>query len=246
MAATSGGKIAAIILVLLVGAAAGFGYFKQNAALTEPDTQTTAAQEAAAKDAQAAAEKPVTPELISATLVINPTDIVLGDNAAPVTIFEYSSLSCPHCAHFHGEVLPTLQKEFITTGKVKLVLRHFPLNPPALKGAVLVECAGQNGQKRENFIKVLFDMQQKWAFDESFLKNLKQIAGVGGIDSATFDSCMADKSLEDRILVVRQEGEAALKINSTPAFYINNVLYEGPRTADGFRTAISDALKAAK
>jgi protein-disulfide isomerase len=246
MAATSGGKIAAIILVLLVGAAAGFGYFKQNAALTEPDTQTTTTQDAAAKDEQAAAEQPVTPELISAALTINSNDIVRGDTAAPVTIFEYSSLSCPHCAHFHVEVLPALEKEFIADGKVKLVIRHFPLNPPALKGAVLVECAGQNGLKREAFMKTLFDMQSKWAFDKGFEKSLKQIASVGGIDSATFDSCMADKSLEDRILVVRQEGEAALKINSTPAFYINNVLYEGPRTADGFRTAISDALKAAK
>ncbi len=246
MAGISGGKIAAIILVVLIGAAASFGYFKQNAALTEPDTQTAAAQDAAAKDAQAAAEKPVTPELISATLVIKPTDIVLGDNAAPVTIFEYSSLSCPHCANFHKEVLPTLQKEFITPGKVRLVLRHFPLNPPALKGAVLVECAGQNGQKRENFLKVLFDMQPKWAFDESFLKNLKQIAGVGGIDSATFDSCMADKSLEERVLAVRKEGEVELKISGTPAFYINNVLYEGERSVDGFRTAIGEAMKAPK
>jgi len=156
-----------------------------------------------------------------------------------VTIVEYASLSCTHCAHFHETVFPELQKEFITPGKVKLVLREFPLNEPAIKAAELVECAGQNGLERANFVKVLFNMQAKWAFDDKFLASLKQIAGVGGIDSAAFDSCMADKALETKILAGRQDAEKNLGVNATPTFFINGVRYDGERTIEGFRTAIA-------
>lgn len=226
MAKSSGsGKLVIFLIVALVGAAAGFGYFNQTARLS--DSNVTAENEPLPKDA--AALKP------------KPTDIILGDPNAIVTIVEYSSLSCPGCAHFHTKILPTIEKEFITTGKVKLIFRPFPLNEPAIRGSQLIECANANDQNAENFIKVLFDMQSQWAFNEDFLKNLKQIALVGGVDSAAFDSCMADKELENRILTVRQEGETALGVNSTPTFFINGMKYEGGLTVDGFRTKLEEA-----
>ena len=93
-------------------------------------------------------------------------------------------------------------------------------------------------------MKVLFDIQSKWAFDAKFLVNLKQIALVGGIDSAGFDSCMADKSLETRILAMRQQAQEKLAVNSTPTFFINGSLYEGDRDMAGFHTAIDPIVKA--
>lgn len=224
MANTShGGKIIIFVLVALVLGAAGYGYFSQTAQLKDKPKEKA-------------------PVAIDATLLApQPNDIILGDNNALVTLVEYSSLTCPHCAHFNADVLPTIDKEFIATGKVKLVLRHFPLNEPALKAAQVVECAGNNGLKREGFIKVFFDMQAQWAFGESFLKDLKQIARVGGIDSAAFDSCINDKELEARILNTRQVAETKLGVNSTPSFFLNGEKFTGEPSVDGFRKALTAA-----
>lgn len=220
-------KLIAVIVVAMIGAAAGFGYFKQSAELTETQAK-------------------VETKVSGTALTPRPADIMYGDPNALITIVEYMSMSCTHCAHFHQEVFPDLEKEFITPGKVKLIQRHFPLNEPAMRGAQIVECAGQNGLDPKNFIKVLFEMQNKWAFNEDFMKSLKQIALVGGIDSAAFDSCIADKDLEARILASRKEGEEQLKVDGTPAFYINGVKYDGPRTVDGMRGAIAAAEKSQK
>ncbi|MES2983841.1 MAG: DsbA family protein [Pseudomonadota bacterium] len=228
MASSShGGKIALFIIVALVGGFAGFGYFNQTANL-----------DAKAKEEAA---KPGEPVVDRSLLAPKPNDIILGDVNALITVVEYSSLSCPHCANFHQTVLPALEKEFITPGKVRLVVRHFPLNEPAIKAAEVVECAGSNGLKRESFLKVLFSMQPQWAFGDSFLKDLKQIALVGGMDSATFDSCMADKALETRILTTRQEAETQLNINSTPTFFINGDKMEGDVSIENFRKALAGA-----
>lgn len=231
------GKIALIALVALIVGAASFGYFQQTAKL-DSDTPPAHAKESAA-------EKPAA--VIDATLLeVKPTDIVIGDAKAAITLVEYSSLSCPHCAHFHEKIFPELDKNFISTGKVKLVVRHFPLNPSAIKGATTVECAGKNDLKRENFIKVLFDMQAQWAFGESFLKDLKQIALVGGLDSAAFDSCMADAEIEARILTSRQEAESKLGITATPAFFINGKKMTEEPSVEGFTAAIDAILPVAK
>ena len=224
----NGGKLILFVLVALIGGATGFGYFTH----ATPPKETP-------KDASST---PAQHEILAP----KPSDIILGDNNALVTMVEYSSLSCPHCAHFHETVLPTIEKEFITPGKLKLVVRHFPLNDPAVKGAQIVECAGQNGLKRESFVKVLFDMQAQWAFSDAFVKDLKQIALVGGIDSAAFDSCLSDKTIETRVLTMRQEAETKLGVNSTPTFYINGEKFTGEPSVDGMRGAISAALAGGK
>lgn len=223
---STGSKFIAMIVVVLIGTAAGVGYFKQSAVLSS---------ESEAKSA---------PPIQKGALKSQTGDIVVGDANAPVTIVEYMSMSCTHCAHFHQEVFPALEKEFLIPGKAKLIVRHFPLNEPAMRGAQIVECAGQNGLDRANFVKVLLDMQSKWAFSEDFIKNLKQIASVGGLDSAAASSCLADKSLETSIIASRKEGEEKLKVDSTPAFFINGVAYSGDRTISGFKKAIESATNA--
>ncbi|MFZ4541375.1 MAG: DsbA family protein [Rickettsiales bacterium] len=225
------GKLALFALVALIGGTAGFGYFSQTAHLSEDKKEVP--------DAKASKEQ-------LAVLAPKPNDIIVGDTNALVTMVEYSSLSCPHCAHFHEKVLPDLTKNFITPGKVKYVIRHFPLNEPAIKGSVVVECAGQNGLKRENFIKVLFEMQSQWANGDSYIKDLRQIASVGGIDSAVFDGCMNDKDIETRILTMRKEAEETLHVSSTPTLFIEGKKYEGEPSVQGFSAALKAALPSAK
>ena len=224
-----GTKIAAFVVVLLIAAVVGFGYFKQSSKLSTEDSAV-------------ASPAPID----TSVLTMKPSDIYLGDVNALVTIVEYSSLSCPHCQQFHEKVLPDVEKEFITTGKAKLIIRHFPLNAPALKGAQLVECNGGNGGSRSDFIKILFNMQEKWAFNEDYLKNLKQIAATHGMDSAVFESCMNNKDLETKILNSRQEASDKLRITSTPSFFVNGVQIKTAPTIEAVREAINAAVDTAK
>lgn len=221
-------KILIILGLALILGVAWFGYSKQTETLTNTDT-TAAQTEASAEEAPSPDAKIFGPQK---------GDIVIGKENAPITIIDYSSLSCPHCAHFHSNVLPQLKKEYIDTGKAKLVFRHFPLNAPALRAAQLVDCVAPN--QREAFLKVLFDVQAQWAFNEGFLDQLKQIAAVGGMDSAEFNSCIADKSGEAAVVETRRRGAEEAQVNATPTFYINGVKLADAPEMDAFRDALKN------
>lgn len=172
-------------------------------------------------------------------LQVNAGDKILGNPNAPVTIFEFSSLSCPHCAKFHTTVLPELDTQFIQTGKAKLIVRPFPLNEPALKAAMLTYCVPP--EKYYQFVDVLFQLQGKWAFDARFLSNLETIAKVGGVSSDEFHSCMANTELEKQILLMRKDA-GDLEIKSTPTFYIGDEIIVGTSDVGTFSAAIQKAL----
>ena len=152
--------------------------------------------------------------------------MVTGKADAPVTIVEYASLSCPHCADFYVHTLPELTKKYIDTGKVKLVYRDYPLNEPALKGAELVQCADPD--RREAYVKVLFTTQLKWAYDAGYRDALSNIAVLGGMDRLQFEACMNNKAVEKIVLNVAKEAQDDYRVTSTPTFFINGELeYKG-------------------
>ena len=154
------------------------------------------------------------------------SDVVTGKEDAPVVIVEYASLSCPHCAHFFANVLPSLTAKYIDTGKVKMVYRNYPLNDPALKAAELVQCAPP--ERRHAFIKVLFATQMKWAYDiSSYRDALGNIAVLGGMDRLKFESCMTSKPVEKIVLEVAKEANDDYHVNSTPTFYIDGAPLKG-------------------
>jgi len=173
-----------------------------------------------------------------------PSDIVIGKTEAPVTIVEYASLSCPHCAHFFTEVLPQLSTKYIDTGKVKLVYRHFPLNKPALEAAKLVQCAEPD--RRHTFLKVLFSTQSKWAFDVNSEQSLGNIGAVGGVTPEQFKACLSDPALEKTILQVTQQAADDYKVSSTPTFFINGQLETGDHGFETMSASIDKALAASK
>ena len=158
-------------------------------------------------------------------------DMVLGKAEAPVTIIEYASLTCPHCAAFHADVLPALKTEYIDTGKVKLIFRDFPLDQLAFAGAVLARCGGP--EKYYTYLNVLFAQQRQWAGSPDPKAALTQIGRLGGVSAEQFDKCLADKPLGDYILNSRLEGNQKFNVNSTPTLIINGKAEAGvPSLAD--------------
>lgn len=171
-------------------------------------------------------------------------DYMLGKPGATVTLIEYASLSCPHCAHFSGDVLPSLQKDFIDTGKLRYIMRPYPLNEPALKGAMLVDCLGeQDPAKYYTFVSVLFGAQDKWAFDANFLSSLETFASVGGVSKEQFQKCTVDSDRETKLLKIKESALKELKVNGTPAIFIGNERYEGALTVEAVSLAIKQKLK---
>jgi len=163
---------------------------------------------------------------------------VLGDPAAPITMIEYSSLTCPHCASFHTETLPKLKEEWIDTGKVKLLVRDFPLDQNALKASMLAHCAGD---RFFQFIDVFFAQQKTWARAADPVALLKQLARLGGLGEEQADACLADQALADAILKVRLDGQKEFTIESTPTFIIAGKAYPGNRTPEEFAEIFAGA-----
>lgn len=164
----------------------------------------------------------------------------IGDAAAPVTIVEYSSLTCSHCAAFHNTTLPELKKRYIDTGKVRLVLRDFPLDQVALKAAVIAHCAGP--ERRPQFIDVFFAQQASWIRAKDPVQALKQLAQLGGLSAEKADACLADKSLEDAVLQARLDGQQKFDISSTPTFIVDGKSYAGDQSIEQFAALVDPLL----
>lgn len=170
-------------------------------------------------------------------------DRVLGDPAAPVTLLDFSSLTCPHCAEFHKETLPRLKEKYIDTGKVKLVFRDFPLDRNALRAAMLARCA--DPKRYYGFLDVLFKSQGQWAHAADPTKALAQIGALGGVPQAEFDACVANKALEDALLQRTFEAQKKYSVQSTPTFVLNDGAgrVDGAQPLERFEEAIDKLLK---
>lgn len=195
-----------------------------------------AAAPAYAQDAAPAAAPKPTADL----LTFIDGDHTLGDENAPVKIIEYASLSCPHCMQSHIETFPKLKEQYIDTGKVVYIYRHFPFNEPALRGAMLAECSGDDFFK---YLAVMFKTQDKWAFDSDPVSGLRNLAKVGGMSEADFDACMNNKEVQDRIVAGMTWGANQLGIQSTPTTFINGEKLNGFQTIEDLARHIEPALK---
>lgn len=172
-----------------------------------------------------------TSELITKAPLEN--DFTLGDPKAKLVMVEYASMTCPHCSQFSSTVLPALQKKYIDTGKMRYILRQFPLNEPALKAAMLLYCVGeQSADKYYVFAKVLFEAQNKWAFDSNYMAGLETIATVGGLSKDQFMNCTVNTDREMAALKRKKQSADELKIPHTPFIYIGGEAFEGERTLE--------------
>ena len=167
-------------------------------------------------------------------------DVVLGSDKAPVTIIEYASMTCPHCAHFSENTFPELQKRYIDTGKVRFIFREFPLDALAAAGFMLARCAGND--KYMPMVETLFAKQADWVVKEP-LPPLKEIAKQFGMTEDSFNACLANQKGLDAIQAVRDHAVDKLGVNSTPTFFINGKKFIGDLTMDQISKEIDPYLK---
>jgi protein-disulfide isomerase len=168
-------------------------------------------------------------------------DLWVGSKDAPVTMIEYASMTCPHCAHFHNETWPELKKAYIDTGKLRFVLREFPFDPLATAGFMLARCAGDD--KREAVVELLFAQQPNWAFKDKPLEGLQNVIRQTGMSQQAFESCLRDKALYDNVNAVRDRGSKEYKVDSTPTFFINGKRVNGSIPLAEFAKIIDPLIK---
>jgi protein-disulfide isomerase len=172
------------------------------------------------------------------------TDMVMGSDKAPVTIVEYASMTCPHCAHFDETTFPELKKKYIDTGKVRYILREFPLDPLAAAAFMLARCAGEKDTgKYYAMVDTLFRQQNQWAVAKP-IEPLLAIAKQAGFTKESFDACLANQKLLDDIQKVRQQAIDQFKVQSTPTFFINGSAHVGAFTVEDMSKLIDPYLKA--
>ena len=175
-------------------------------------------------------------------LNISENDFVIGSLKAPITIIEYASMSCSHCASFHNNTLELLKEEFIDTGKVKYIFRDFPFNYPALLGSMVMRCVSSD--LRYDYMNALYKLQKTWVNKENAktTQELYKIMQSGGMTKEEFDKCIKNVDIENEILEGLMAAQSELGVKTTPSFFINGKLLEGNKPIKDFRQIIDKIL----
>ena len=168
-------------------------------------------------------------------------DLKLVSPDAKVTIVEYASMTCGHCANFHNNVFPELKQKYIDTGKVLFVMREFPLDNLAAAGSMLARCAG--GDKTYPMLDILFQKQGEWVVRNNPVPKLFEIAKQAGYTQESFDKCLTDDKLLSQIESSRKRASEAFGVSSTPTFFINGKRLEGGSSLAEFDRALEPLLK---
>jgi len=163
-----------------------------------------------------------------------------GSDKAPVTIIEYASMTCPHCAHFTATTLPELHKRYIDTGKVRYTLRTFPLDALAAAGFMIAICGGKD--KYQAITDTLFAKQTDWVVQQP-IPPLKEIAKQFGFTEQSFDQCLSNQDILNGIQTVRDRAVSKFGVNSTPTFFVNGKKLVGDLSIDQLAKEIDPYLK---
>jgi len=166
------------------------------------------------------------------------SDRVLGDERSPIVIDEYISLTCPHCADFYLNTLPELEKRYVKTGKVRIIMHDYPLDGASLKAAALGRC--MPAEMLYPFIRVLYENQAKWATAANPDKVLIQYASLGGLDTDRAQACINDPNIQGAIIADRSAAADQYGVQSTPTFVFNKGVekMEGSAGIESFAATI--------
>ncbi len=193
---------------------------------------------AGALPAAAQAPKPKPDSAAAASLLaVGSADRILGKPDAPITIIEFASLTCPHCAHFDVDVLPKLKEKWIDSGKAKLVMRDFPLNKVDVPAVLVARC--MPAARFYPFVDTLYHDQDNWVMAKDYKGALQRMAQLAGLGAKQVNACLDDKAAEDRVLQGGMLASQQLGVNSTPTFFINGTKFEGEPTFEAFDQLLS-------
>ncbi|TIM19480.1 MAG: DsbA family protein [Mesorhizobium sp.] len=229
-------SLAAIPAVALLAACSGSGEEAKAA-----DVKPAAPAAPSTPATPAAATAPEAQGTVDMAELMKPgalPDKQLGKDDAKVTIVEYASMTCPHCAHFAETTFPDLKTKYIDTGKARYILREFPFDPSAEAGFMLARCAKDNYYP---MVDVLFRQQANWAGVQNTKDALLQISKLAGFTQESFEACLTDQKLLDDVRSVQKRGANEFKVDSTPTFFINGKTYKGAMSIEEM-SAIIDPL----
>lgn len=169
-------------------------------------------------------------------------DVAMGPAEAKVTIVEYASMTCGHCGQFHIEVFPKLKEKYVDTGKVRFIMREFPLDNLAAAASMLTRCVA--GDKVYPMIELFFKTQADWAFVQGNpVPKLFEVAKQAGFTQESFDKCLRNQKLLDQINAQHSRASEQFGVSATPTFYINGKKLQGAPTLEAFDAMIEPLLK---
>lgn len=195
-----------------------------------PSSPSTPAQPVSTADKQPAAEPDANGCTPIGKFELGPRDVVMGSNDAPITIIEYASMTCPHCAHVHETVLPQVKQNYIDKGLVRFVFREFPLDQLALAASVLTRCVPK--ESYHPFLSTLFAQQRNWATAQDVRGALKEVSARAGLNDAAFEACLQNKAEAEAVLKSRDDGLKNYCIGGTPTTLMNGRVLSGPDSQD--------------
>ena len=170
-------------------------------------------------------------------------DMALGPANAPVTITEYASMTCPHCAAFTEKVFPKIKSEYIDTNKIRFVFREFPLDIKAAAGSMLARCiAKDDAGKYFAVVDMLFRQQESWVLKNT-TETLTRIGKQAGLSQQQVEDCLKDQALLDKIAADQKYASEVLKVDSTPTFFVNGERIKGETSIEEFEKKINPLLK---
>jgi protein-disulfide isomerase len=167
-------------------------------------------------------------------------EMSMGDEKAPITVIEYASMTCPHCAHFSEATFPELKKRYIDTGKVRFIFREFPLDQLAAAGFILARCAGPG--KFFPLVETLFAQQRDWVVQRP-LAPLMAIAKQAGLSQQAFEACLDNKEMLEGMEKVRNQAAEKFGVNSTPTFFVNGKRLAGALSIEEMEKEFTPYLK---
>lgn len=236
---TISGIVAAVIVFFMAGGL----YLSSKGFVMQDDGSIVLVRSAYAEDDETAKELPVIPDNI-----VLPDNHSMGSQNAPITIYEYSSFGCSHCADFHLEIMPELKEAYVDKGLLRVVFVPFPIDKTSMNAALLAECVPDD--KYFAYVELLFKKQREWGLARNPLKVLKQYAALSGVAVEKADACLKNDRTATELLTNRQNGLKQLGIQGTPSFVVSmdghNELISGARSFDGFAEIIDARLAARK
>jgi protein-disulfide isomerase len=146
-------------------------------------------------------------------------EVTLGDPSAPVTVVEYASMTCSHCAHFHETTFTPFKEKYIDTGKVHFIFREFPLDPLATAAFMLARCVPE--EQYMPLVDTLFSKQRTWAFSDNPANALFDVVKQAGFTQESFNACLTNQEILDGVTWVKNRGAEEFEVNATPTFFIN-------------------------